>query len=64
MYVTFPLMRHSHVYDTPTWVTHWLLLAPHTHIQTFMHVYKHTQIRDAAALCEYFDWLEKEVRGI
>jgi len=26
-----------------------------------MHVYKHTQIRDAAALCEYFDWLEKEI---
>ena len=63
-------MRNSHVSGTrahihPSYQPTHTLSPSHTltpsHPLTLSHLHTHNQIRDAAALCEYFNWLEEEV---
>ena len=52
-------MRNSHVSDTHVYIhSH---TVTHTHSHTLSHYHIRNQIRDAAALCEYLQWLEEEV---
>ena len=54
-------MRNSHVSDTHVYIHSHTVTHTHTHTITLSHYHIRNQIRDAAALCEYLQWLEEEV---